>query len=102
LKKGFFFTVLCRKVKNAKITVSGYKKGSNFKSDNWKIFFSQKYDGFHLSESSSDGRNIAVKKSAKTAVFAPPSTTRVNLKDFVSDRIEFFTLFQHNITIALP
>jgi len=41
-------------VKKAKITVLGYKKESNPKSDNWKIFFSQKYGGFHLSESSSD------------------------------------------------
>ena len=50
-------------MKKAKNTVLGYKKGSNPKSDNWKIFFSQKYGGFHLSESSSDERNIDVEDS---------------------------------------
>ena len=41
--------------------------------------------GFHLSESSSDGRNIPPEGGAKTALFAP-TLNRVNLKEFVSER----------------
>ena len=44
-----------------KITVLGYKKWSNSKCDGWQISRSQKYGWFHLSESSSCGRNIAIK-----------------------------------------
>ena len=36
MKNRFFFTVLCRKLKNAKNTVFGYKKWSNPESDEWK------------------------------------------------------------------
>ena len=43
--------------------------------------------GFHLSESSSDGRNIPLEGGGETAFSPPPSLTRVNLKDFVSERI---------------
>ena len=46
--------------------------------------------GFHLSESSSDGRNIPLEGGKRQS---PPSLSRVNLKDFVSERFgkEHFT-----------
>eukprot|EP00493_Phyllostaurus_siculus_P005157 UN05188 len=59
-----------QKSEKSKVTVFGYKKGSNSKSDHWKIFLtSNNYGGFYLSKSSSDGRNIAEKKYANTDRF---------------------------------
>ena len=92
IENHIFLLYFMQKTKNCNITVFGYKKGSNSKSDNWKIFSPKNMVGFiyqipHQMSCSS------WKKIRNFGVFLPPprSTTRVNLKDFVSER----NVFQH-------
>jgi len=50
IESHIFLLYFMQKNESCKITVFGYKKRSNSKSHNWKIFFTQKYGGFYLSD----------------------------------------------------
>ena len=102
IENHIFLFYFLQKTKNCNITVFGYKKGSNSKSDNWKKIFTQKYGGFHLSDSSSDELFELEKNPQFWGVFAPPpqhdsgqfeGLCLVTIRNFlISENMHFWSL----------